>query len=83
MRQATVRDILDLRRGRHWVGALVHQDCGHRIVWSLMIDGARCAGCGIRWDYGWLLDREQAMGKAGLYQWQPPVEQHDEFTDFR
>ena len=82
-RQATVRDLLDLRTGKPSAGVLIHIECGHRIAWSLMTDGAHCLGCSARWDYPWLLDRVATAGRPSYYQWTPPVEVHDEFGKFR
>lgn len=79
MKPASVKDILDMRTGAKTKGYLVHTGCGSRIAWSLMIDGAYCQGCCTRWTYGWLIDRDHAVGRPGLYQWEPPVEVHDVF----
>ncbi len=81
MKPATARDLLDLRTGKHAKGVLIHTDCGGRIAWSLMVDGAHCLSCTARWGYAWLLDVDH--DKSGLYQWKPPVEVHDEFGKVR
>lgn len=79
VRPATAHDLLELRRARPSKGHLVHTECGGAVVWSLMVDGAYCRGCGkARWDYAYLLDRDNPKGKPELYKWVPPVEIHDD-----
>ncbi len=76
-RPAKAKDILDLRTGRHASGHLVHTGCGGVLKWSLFTDGASCVMCGLRWEYGYLLDRDNPKGKPELYKWEPPVEVRD------
>ncbi len=73
MTPATIQDLLDLKRGHKSDGILRHRDCGGQMTYSFLLDRVGCKWCGTAWKWAWIHDRSLAVGKQGLYLWEPPV----------
>lgn len=70
MGEASIQDLLDLKRGHLASPRLEHRDCGGQVVYSFVRDRVGCTVCGEGWQHASLQAERQQVATP----WQPPVD---------